>query len=199
MVFEGEMGSGPGMRKGRPGEAPAGRVAARRGIVLILIGIGSNLADPRFGGPRDVCEAALRRLERGGIGIVARSRWYRTAPVPVSDQPWFVNAVVAVSTSLDPAGLLEELHRIESEFGRVRRIRNEARVLDLDLLAHGDLVRSSPARPEIPHPRLHERAFVLLPLRDVAPDWRHPVTGESLGVLIARLPPGQAIEAADPS
>lgn len=166
---------------------------------MILIGIGSNLADARLGGPRDVCEAALRRLARGGAGIVARSRWYRTAPVPVSDQPWFVNAVVAVATPLDPAGLLQELHRIESEFGRVRKIRNEARVLDLDLLAYGDLVRNGPAGPELPHPRLHERAFVLLPLRDVAPDWRHPATGEALEALIARLPSGQTAEVAGPA
>ncbi|HEV7370978.1 2-amino-4-hydroxy-6-hydroxymethyldihydropteridine diphosphokinase [Arenibaculum sp.] len=166
---------------------------------MILIGIGSNLAGGRFGGPREVCEEALRRLERGGVEVTARSRWYRTAPVPVSEQPWFVNAVVAVATSLGPAGLLEELHRIEAEFGRIRKVRNEARVLDLDLLAYGGLVRTGPAGPELPHPRLHERAFVLLPLRDVAPGWRHPATGETLEALIARLPPGQAAEPADPA
>lgn len=165
---------------------------------MILVGVGSNLSNERHGAPIDVCRAALRRFDEVGLPVEARSRWYRTAPVPVSDQPWFVNAVVAVRTDLPPAGLLARLHEVEAAFGRVRRLRNEARVLDLDLLAYGDVVSQDGAEggavPVLPHPRLHERAFVLLPLADVAPDWRHPVTGAGLAEMIGRLPSGQRIE-----
>jgi 2-amino-4-hydroxy-6-hydroxymethyldihydropteridine diphosphokinase len=86
--------------------------------------------------------------------------------------------VAAVSTGLDAAALLALLHRVETRFGRTRRARNEPRTLDLDLLDYDGLVRSE--APILPHPRLAERAFVLLPLRDVAPAWRHPVSGRTL-------------------
>lgn len=126
-----------------------------------------------------------------GIRSAATSLFYETAPVPVSDQPWFVNAVAAVETDLDAASLLAVLHQVEQEFGRVRRERNEARVLDLDLIDYKGMV--SAGSPLLPHPRMAERAFVLLPLRDVAPGWRHPVSGRTVDDLIAALPPDQAI------
>jgi 2-amino-4-hydroxy-6-hydroxymethyldihydropteridine diphosphokinase len=107
--------------------------------------------------------------------------------VPASDQPDFINAVVIVESPFEPAALLALLHRVEASFGRIRAVRNEARVLDLDLLAWND--RVSAADPSLPHPRLHERAFVLLPLRDVAPAWRHPISGKSVSEMIADLPP----------
>ncbi|WP_338016753.1 2-amino-4-hydroxy-6-hydroxymethyldihydropteridine diphosphokinase [Oleomonas cavernae] len=121
--------------------------------------------------------------------LVATSRLWESAPVPVSDQPWFVNAVARVETSLSPQALLERLHAIEAGFGRVRRIRWEARVLDLDLLAYGDLACGGEqlAGLTLPHPRIAERAFVLRPLSDIAPAWRHPVTGEDLATMVARL------------
>jgi 2-amino-4-hydroxy-6-hydroxymethyldihydropteridine diphosphokinase len=161
---------------------------------VILVALGSNLYSEAYGEPQYICEAAIRRLETLGLSTDARSRWYRTAPVPVSDQPWFVNGVISIGTSLDPACLLSVLHRVEDEFGRTRRVRNEARVLDLDLLAYDDLVLDGPAPPLLPHPRLHERAFVLLPLADIAPDWRHPRTGADLAGLVDALPPGQRAE-----
>ncbi len=158
---------------------------------MILVALGSNLAGAGLPGPRAVCEAALAALAAEGLTVAARSRWYETAPVPASDQPWFVNGVARVESRLDPAGILALLHAIEARFGRTRRVLNEARVLDLDLLAHGDAVRTQ--APVLPHPRLHERAFVLLPLADVAPGWRHPVTGQDVAAMIAALPPGQSI------
>jgi len=157
----------------------------------ILIGIGANLPSPRWGTPRMICEAALEELRRQGIGVRARSRWFESAPVPLSDQPWFVNGVALLDTDLAPEPLLEKLHGIERLFGRERRERNEPRVLDLDLLAYGDLVRQGPEPPILPHPRLAERAFVLLPLRDLLPQWRHPADGRSLAELIAALPADQ--------
>src|SRR5215475_12146454 len=152
-----------------------------------LVAIGANLPSPTHGPPRATCEAALAELSRRGLRIVRRSRWYESAPVPLADQPWYVNGVVAVDTNLSPEALLALLHEVERDFGRERREVNAARVLDLDLLAYGDLVLNG-APPILPHPRLADRAFVVLPLADVAPDWRHPVTGRSVAELRASLP-----------
>ena len=156
----------------------------------ILIGIGANLPSAAHGPPRATCEAALAALRARGLRVLRRSRWYESAPVPPSDQPWYVNGVARVETALPPPALLALLHDIERDFGRERREINAARVIDLDLLAYGDRVESGP--PALPHPRLHERAFVLLPLAEVAPNWRHPATGRSVAALIAALAPDQA-------
>jgi 2-amino-4-hydroxy-6-hydroxymethyldihydropteridine diphosphokinase len=158
----------------------------------ILIGVGSNLPSPEFGPPRATCEAALAELSRRGLRIVQQSRWFESAPIPRSDQPWFVNGVVVAETSLAPGDLLALLHETERRFGRQRREVNAARILDLDLIAYGDVVRTD-APPLLPHPRLHERAFVLLPLADVAPDWRHPADGRPLTAMIRALPSEQLI------
>jgi 2-amino-4-hydroxy-6-hydroxymethyldihydropteridine diphosphokinase len=154
---------------------------------MILIGLGGNLPHELFGPPRGVIEAACAALEVLEVKVVARSRLYYSAPVPASDQPNFVNAVAAVRTALDPNGLLRVLQTVEAAFGRVRTVRNEARTLDLDLLAYDGRVLDEDELV-IPHPRLVDRAFVLLPLRDVAPDWRHPGLGRSVDELIAALP-----------
>lgn len=135
----------------------------------------------------------MTALPEAGVSVLARSAWYRSAPVPPSAQPWFVNAVALVGTDLGPEPLLELLHGVEARLGRTRTAVNEPRAIDLDLLAHGDAVLSGP-RVVLPHPRLHLRAFVLLPLREVAPHWRHPVTGEDVDSLIAALPAGQTTE-----
>lgn len=160
---------------------------------MILIGIGANL-ESRFGPPAETCAAALVALADAGLDVLRRSRWYRTAPVPASDQPWFVNGVAVVAGERDPYRLLDLLNGVEQGFGRVRGERNGPRVIDLDLLAHDDAVIDSP-RLHLPHPRLHQRAFVLLPLAEVAPGWRHPVTGASVAEMIEALPSGQVAEA----
>jgi 2-amino-4-hydroxy-6-hydroxymethyldihydropteridine diphosphokinase len=157
---------------------------------VIFVGIGANLPSS-FGGPRATCDRAVEALIESGIDVFARSRSYESAPVPKSDQPWYVNGVAALKTDEKPAELLRLLHGIETRFGRVRRERNEARVLDLDLLAYHDLVNPGPEPPILPHPRLRERAFVLLPLAELAANWRHPATGEAISDLIAGLDPGQ--------
>lgn len=161
---------------------------------MILIGVGANLPNARYGEPIDTCAAALRALETRGIAVPRRSRWYRSAPVPPSDQPWFINAVAVVETDLEPAGLLAVLHDIERDFGRTRRTRDEARVIDLDLLAYGRRVSAPGEVPALPHPRLAERAFVLLPLLEIAREWHHPRLGLAVGDLVDRLPPDQVAE-----
>ena len=159
----------------------------------VYIGLGANLPSAAYGTPRETLEAAMRALEAAGLAIVARSPFYESEPVPVSDQPWYLNAVIEVATDLDAPAVLALLHSVENAFGRVRNVRNEARVLDLDLLDHRAEVRNGPDSPLLPHPRLDDRAFVLLPLKDIAPSWHHPVSGRSIEELVESLPPGQRI------
>lgn len=158
---------------------------------MILCGVGSNLPHPDFGSPAATGAAALAELGRRGVRVVLQSQWYDTAPVPASDQPWFVNAVVAVATEADPPALLATLQAVEAAFGRQRSVPNAARTIDLDLLAYDDRVVADGAHLIVPHPRMQERAFVLLPLAEIAPGWRHPVTGRSVEDMIAALPAGQ--------
>lgn len=168
---------------------------------MILLGMGGNLPSATHGPPQATLSAALAQLEQAGVGILRRSPWYRSAPVPAGDQPWFINAVAVATTPLRPPALLDLLHQVERGFGRLRRERNEARPVDLDLLAYDDIVEGDAVAGTglvLPHPRLQERAFVLLPLRDVAPQWRHPATGATLDEMIAALPAGQQVERVAP-
>lgn len=158
---------------------------------MIFIGIGANLPSDRFGAPLAACEAALQALTDHGLRVVGRSNWYESAPVPMSDQPWYVNGVVEIETPLDAPHVLAELHAIEAAFGRVRTVRNAPRVIDLDLVAYDDVVLDGQLM--VPHPRMAERAFVVLPLAELAPQWVHPVTGEAIAEIKARLPKDQEI------
>jgi 2-amino-4-hydroxy-6-hydroxymethyldihydropteridine diphosphokinase len=162
---------------------------------VIFIGLGANQPGT-LGQPRETIASALDVLAREAGDIVARSDFYRSAPVPASDQPWFINVVASIKTSLSPEELLALLHRIETQFGRERRVRNEARVLDLDLIAYHERIESK-AGLILPHPGMHERAFVLLPLTEIAPGWIHPRLGLNVTQLIERLPPGQTAERLD--
>jgi len=155
---------------------------------MILIGLGSNLPTVTHGNPLENCEAALSALAAAGVTVLRRSRWYESAPIPASDQPWFVNGVAAVTMKGTPEDLLVICQRIESHFGRARWERNAPRTLDLDLLAWEDrVIRGNGEALTVPHPRLHERSFVLYPLAEIAPDWRHPVLCTSIAGLIRRL------------
>lgn len=157
---------------------------------MILIGLGSNLTSVH-GDSRATIDAALNHLAAVGINVIAQSSYWKTAPVPISDQNWYVNAVIKVETTLAPDQLLAKLHEIEAEFGRVRKLRNEARPIDLDLLDYNGLISTDSALM-LPHPRMHERAFVLLPLQEIAPEWVHPASHETIPALISVLPPEQA-------
>jgi 2-amino-4-hydroxy-6-hydroxymethyldihydropteridine diphosphokinase len=153
---------------------------------LILIALGANLPSPA-GTPAQTLDVAFRELARRRITIESRSGFYRTPAWPDRGDPPFVNAVAAIRTELSPAALLAVLHEVEAQFGRKRGLANAPRTLDLDLLDYDGLIQEGP--PELPHPRMEDRGFVLVPLRDVAPDWRHPVSGRTAGELIAALPP----------
>ena len=161
----------------------------------LFIGLGANLTPDGYASRREGCVAAVSALADEGVHLSALSRWYESAPVPISDQPWYLNAVAEATTELDAASTLAALHQIERRFGRVRIERNAARVLDLDLLDFAGMV-SSANDLALPHPRLHERAFVLLPLGELCPDWVHPVSGIVIKDLIAMIPGDQQIRLA---
>ena len=144
-------------------------------MTLAAIGLGGNLGDPQA-----AFDAAIERLGREpGVRVVTTSSTWRSAPWGRTDQPEFANAVVLVETARSPRELLTLLMREEKRAGRARGERWAPRTLDLDLLFVGDAVLDEPGLT-LPHPRLAERSFVLEPLLEVAPDWRHPVTGDSV-------------------
>jgi 2-amino-4-hydroxy-6-hydroxymethyldihydropteridine diphosphokinase len=147
-------------------------------MVRAVIGLGANLGDP----------AAQLRTAIAAIGRIADTRvlavssFYRTAPVGYLAQPEFVNAAVAVETTLAPRALLDALQAIEAAAGRERRFKDAPRTLDLDILLYGDRVADEPGLM-LPHPRLHERAFALAPLVEIAPDAVVPGHGRAADLL----------------
>jgi 2-amino-4-hydroxy-6-hydroxymethyldihydropteridine diphosphokinase len=157
-----------------------------------VIALGSSLGG-RFGSPEAVIAAALDGLPAAGFQVLARSTPWRSASWPDPTQPDYINAVAIVETPLGAAEALAKLHAVEAEFGRHREDpdgpRNAPRSLDLDLIAHGRTVSAHP-RLVLPHPRAGERLFVMGPLAEIAPDWRHPVTGETATDLAARASVG---------
>jgi 2-amino-4-hydroxy-6-hydroxymethyldihydropteridine diphosphokinase len=147
------------------------------------IALGANIPSPA-GSPRETLEAAILRLSELGT-VIARSSLHTTAPVGYADQPEFLNAAAALETSLAPEALLDGLLAIERDFGRDRShgIPNGPRTLDLDILLYGDHILSTP-NLQVPHPRMAERAFVLVPLAEIAPDQIHPQLKKSVSQLI---------------
>lgn len=153
----------------------------------ILVAVGANLfAAGRT--PLETCRWSVEQLALlPGLRLRAVSHWYATRPVPESDQPSFINGVALLAGAAEPRWLLQALHGIEAAAGRVRTAPNAARTLDLDLLAMDGLVIST-AELVLPHPRMQQRAFVLAPLHDILPHWRHPVLNLDAGQLLAEVP-----------
>jgi 2-amino-4-hydroxy-6-hydroxymethyldihydropteridine diphosphokinase len=164
---------------------------------MILIGIGANLPGPDGAAPLETCRRAAARLDAlPGLRLRALSRWYLSEPIPPSGQPPYVNAVGVLQVELphvepEPGVLLATLQVLEAAAGRARGERDAARTLDLDLIAMGEAgqtIRTAPD-PILPHPRAHLRAFVLVPLLDVAPSWVHPGLRRGPRDLLGDLPP----------
>jgi 2-amino-4-hydroxy-6-hydroxymethyldihydropteridine diphosphokinase len=154
----------------------------------VYIGLGSNLGD-RIGW----LGAAAEALERAGIPVLQRSSFYRTEPVEVFDQEEFINQVLGCSSAFAAPRILEACLQIERSLGRVRTREKGPRTVDLDLLLQGDTVLKA-AGIEVPHPRMHLRAFVLVPLVEIAPEVRHPVLGLTARELLARCPDRSRVE-----
>ncbi len=173
-----------------------------------VIALGANLS-LRENGPKLTLEQSLTALHDAGLMIRAQSRFFATPCFPAGAGPDYVNAAVLVETDLTPPQVLALLHGIEHDFGRARAQRWGMRTLDLDLVCWDDLVlpdrteydrwrtlppedqvKSAPEQLILPHPRLQDRAFVLVPMGDVAPDWCHPVLGQTVAQMVAALPPG---------
>ncbi len=160
---------------------------------LIYLSLGSNLGDRAKN-----LERAIESLSEFGMRILRRSSIYETEPVDFLAQPWFLNCVVEAETSLAPRQLLEELQAIERKLGSKKLVPRGPRIIDLDVLFYESNVIQE-ARMQIPHPRLAERRFVLVPLAELAPELRHPVLRKTAAELLAATQDGSAVRIWQPS
>jgi 2-amino-4-hydroxy-6-hydroxymethyldihydropteridine diphosphokinase len=172
----------------------------------VLLAFGANLPSP-FGTPIETIIESIKELEESKLVVRAVSRLFKTPAFPPSSGSDYVNAVAFCESDMPADDILKLLHRIEEKFGRLREHRWDARTLDIDLLAVGDQVApnlavhadwrnlgleaqttTTPDQLILPHPRIQDRSFVLIPLADVAPDWVHPILGLSVTEMLGRLP-----------
>ena len=154
----------------------------------VLIALGSNL-EGGFGSSNALLAAALEGFAPAGLRVIRRSSWWRSASWPDPAMPDYLNAIAIVETVLAPAGVMRALHDLEARFGRTRAVPNAPRTLDLDLIAHGRTVMAD-GDLILPHPRAAERRFVMGPLAQIAPDWMHPVLGETAAALAVKASVG---------
>jgi len=152
-------------------------------VKTTYLALGSNIGDRET----NLC-AAIQSISAAGIPVLRESPIYETEPVGLTDQRWFLNMVVEAETALFPMQLLTRTGKIERALGRVRTVANGPRTIDIDILLYGNAVIRTP-RLEIPHPRMHERRFVLAPLADLAPALRHPLLRQTVRQLLDAAPP----------
>jgi len=156
---------------------------------MILIALGSNITGP-WGSPAETLDRAVEEIAANGADVLARSSWIETKPYGVSDQPGFVNGAIEIKTTLRPEELLVMLHGIEIAAGRKRREKWGPRTLDLDIIAYDDVVMNggdNGLNLTLPHNDLHNRSFVLLPVRELNPSWQHPVSGKTVTQMLDEL------------
>ena len=154
-----------------------------------MVALGSNLAGD-FPSSEALLDAALARFPDAGLDVLARSGWWRSAAWPDPHGPEYRNGVALVAPSAGPEATLKALLRVEASFKRTRDRRNAPRTLDLDLIAHGREILMTPTLT-LPHPRAHERLFVIGPLAEIAPSWRHPQTGRTAAEMSREATVGQ--------
>jgi 2-amino-4-hydroxy-6-hydroxymethyldihydropteridine diphosphokinase len=154
-----------------------------------VVALGGNVPGD-YGTSEALLEAALARFAAAGLPILRRSSWWRSAAWPDPSAQEYRNGVVLVEARQGPQALIRTLFTLENAFGRRRAERNAPRTLDLDLIAYGRIVSDDPALT-LPHPRAHERLFVMGPLAEIAPDWRHPVLGATAAELAASATVGR--------
>ncbi len=158
------------------------------GLHMILIGVGSNVPGP-WGTPEETVARVRFELDRGPVRVERASSPVRTTPFGITDQPPFINAALAIETDLPPSALLLHLQALERRAGRHRDIHWGPRTLDLDLLDYRRLVLKEASGLVLPHPGIAERPFVLVPITEIAPEWRHPMTGLTAAEMLAKVAP----------
>lgn len=158
----------------------------------MVVALGSNLAGD-FASSEALLEAALALFPQAGLPVLARSSWWRSAAWPDPAGPEYRNGVAIVEAKGGPRAVLEALFAIETQLGRARGERNAPRTLDLDLIAYGRQVIDTPDLV-LPHPRAHQRRFVMGPLAEIAPGWRHPASGATAADLAVAATIGRDAE-----
>ncbi len=181
-------------------------------VSRVLVALGSNMSSESVA-PQGMLDLAIKALETLAADIPVVSPLYRTPAFPAGSGPDYVNAAISFATRMRATEIMDNLHGIEATLGRERHARWGPRVIDLDLIAYDDQIApntdglrkwmelpleeqkvQTPDQMILPHPRMHERAFVLVPLNDIAPGWVHPVTGLSVSEMLAALDPGAVAE-----
>ena len=156
-------------------------------LQTVFLAFGANL-----GNPREQIEQGIMALGDQGVRVIDRSSWFETEPMQLDDQPWFLNLVTRAQTSLDPYGLLAACQQVEKQVGRLPSTRFGPRHLDIDILLYGNRHIESESLT-VPHPRMDERRFVLIPLLEIAPDLKHPVLDQPYAEILSRLDEGKKV------
>lgn len=183
-----------------------------KGLTITYVALGSN-ATSSSGSPESTLRAAKQAISCDSVKVLAESRLFRTPAFPKGAGPDFANAVIRAETSMSRDAFLAHLHSVEKAFGRVRTTRWGIRTLDLDMLDFGGVIspdastlkrwidlplerqaQDTPQELLLPHPRLHERSFVLIPMADIAPEWTHPVLGLSVSQMVEARPDAEKHE-----
>ena len=151
----------------------------------LIIAIGANIKNPHGQKPIETCESAMHELTKFSIKILKISSWYLSEPIPKSNHPNYYNSVIQCSTFLDEKKVLNVLKIIEKKLGRTRKKKNYSRCIDLDIIDFNKRVKKS-LMLTIPHPRMHERKFVLLPIHEINPFWTHPLLKKNVKHLIKK-------------
>ena len=152
----------------------------------IIIGIGGNIKSEDGTHPIKVAKKAIAYFKDYAIKVTKQSSWYESEPIPKSQQPNFFNCIVFANTLLSELEVLKSLHKIENKLGRTRKIVNEARVIDLDLIDYSNKILTND-EITIPHPRAHTRRFVMEPLAELDPNWFHPILKKNVTKILKKI------------